>query len=157
MDCPSGRAGDKPGQLVAEMAEGGESVHIEEISDTLGALLRLLGVLIPLQLEHDGLSYVDHTRLLEAMLRNGNAREEARERERGRGREREGERAGERGRESGRRTKRGREGEGTPRAPQRSRAGQREMGMTARQGRDGSEAHNRGPGRERGEHPKKIS
>jgi hypothetical protein len=81
------------------MAEGGESVHIEEISDTLGALLRLLGVLIPLQLEHDGLSYVDHTRLLEAMLRNGNAREEARERERGRGREREGERAGERGRE----------------------------------------------------------
>ena len=47
------------------MAEGGESVHIEEISDTLGALqplLRLLGVLIPFQLEHDGLSYVDHTR-----------------------------------------------------------------------------------------------
>ncbi len=44
------------------MAEGGESVLVEKISDTLGALLRLLGVLIPFQLEHDGLSYVDHTR-----------------------------------------------------------------------------------------------
>ena len=95
MDCPSGRAGDKPGQLVAEMAEGGESVHVEKVSDTLGALLRLLGVLIPFELEHDGLSYVDHTRLLEAMLRNANAREEARGRERGRERERE------RGREGG--------------------------------------------------------
>ena len=80
-----------------------------------------------------------------------------RKRERERERKRERERAGERGRESGRRTKRGREGEGTPRAPQRSRAGQRETGMTARQGRDDSEAHTRGPGRERGEDPKKSS
>ena len=64
-------AGDIRCQLIAEAAQGREGVHVEQVAHALGALLRLLRVRIPFQLEHDGLGYVDHTILLEARLQEG--------------------------------------------------------------------------------------
>jgi hypothetical protein len=56
--------------FVAQLPQRRKRVHVQQVAHAFGGLL-VLGFLLPRELKHHGLCYVDHTRLLEPVLRHG--------------------------------------------------------------------------------------